>query len=178
MSDPSTPEPGQYGATPPPPQYGEQPAAPQTPPPSYGEQAAAGQQPSYGPPPGYGPGPGYGQVPPTPVPPAGYQYAVPDDPGAQNSMVLGIIGLALGMFCGFGFLASPFALVMGLKSMRRIDAAGGKLGGRGNAQAGFIMGIVGTVLLALAVLAAILLIVLLVVSWEGSTIVINDGVPA
>lgn len=160
FSKDTPPVPGTYGAVPPPPQWGEQPTygMPQapTPPPGYGPPAGAGQQ-QYAP------------------PPAGYQYAVPDDPGAQPAMVTGVLSLVLGFFCAVGFLASPFALVMGLKSMRRIDAAGGRLGGRGNAQAGFIMGIVGTVVLALAILAFIAVVAVLVIAWDGGTIVINDS---
>jgi hypothetical protein len=38
---------------------------------------------------------------------------------------------------------------LGRKSMREIDASGGRLSGRGMAQAGYILGIIGTVLLAL-----------------------------
>jgi hypothetical protein len=51
--------------------------------------------------------------------------------------------------CG---LASPFAIWLGRKSMREIDASGGRMGGRGQAQAGFIMGIIGTALWALGLL--------------------------
>lgn len=105
--------------------------------------------------------PAYGQVPPLPqppqVPPPGYGYSYPPVPPSDGqaiaAMVLGIIAL-VGM-CAYGFtlLLAPVALFLGRSSMKRIDAAQGQLGGRGLAQAGFIMGIIGTVLLALSILA-------------------------
>ncbi len=49
-------------------------------------------------------------------------------------------------------IISPVALFLGRSSMKRIDASEGRLAGRGLAQAGFIMGIVGTVLFVLSVL--------------------------
>jgi hypothetical protein len=80
-------------------------------------------------------------------PPPGYPMpAPPEQPQAVTAMVLGILGLVC---CG---IASPFAIWLGRKSMKEIDASGGWLGGRGQAQAGFIMGIIGTVLWVLGVL--------------------------
>ncbi len=86
-------------------------------------------------------------------PPAGYpMQAPPEHPQAVMAMVLGILGLVC---CG---LASPFAIWTGRKSMKEIDASGGWLGGRGQAQAGFIMGIIGTVLWVLGVLFYVVMI--------------------
>lgn len=88
--------------------------------------------------------------PPLPPPyPGMYPVARPEQPQAVTSMVLGILGLVC---CG---LASPFALWLGRKSLNEIDASGGWLGGRGQAQAGFIMGIIGTAMWALALLSYI-----------------------
>lgn len=107
------------------------------------------QPPPYPPPPpaGANPPPPY---PPYPGPPPGYTpamyYAPPAHPQSTTAMVLGIVGLVL---CGF---ASPFAIWLGHKSMREIDASGGQLSGRGQAQAGFIMGIIGTALMALVLI--------------------------
>ena len=116
-NDPNQPPPG-YGYPPPPPPAGY---------PGYPGGYPAGGYPGAGyPGPGYPMGPGY--------PPP------PNHPQATTAMVLGIIGLAC---CG---IASPFALFIGRKSMQEIDASGGQYGGRGQAQAGFIMGIIGTVL--------------------------------
>lgn len=87
--------------------------------------------------------PGY---PPAGYPPAGYpMQSPPEHPQAVTAMVLGILGLVC---CG---LASPFAIWVGRKAMKEIDASGGWMGGRGQAQAGFIMGIIGTALWVLGV---------------------------
>lgn len=109
----------------------------------------------------------YGAVPPQqppglppqpPMPPApgyygGYAPAAPADGLAVASMVVGILGL-LGL-CGYGLgaIISPVALVLGRMSMKKIDASQGQLGGRGFAQAGFIMGVIGTILFVLALIA-------------------------
>jgi Domain of unknown function (DUF4190) len=68
------------------------------------------------------------------------------------ALVLGIVGVVT---CQ---LVSPFALVIGRNAVKEIDASQGSLGGRGMAQAGFILGIVGTALLGLVVLALLILI--------------------
>ena len=152
----STPQPDpnqpSYGQT-----YGEQPANPSGGA-NYDEKPPA---PAYGTPP---PPPAYGAQPYGSQPygaPAAYGGAVGQpDSGATTAMVLGIIGLAGGLACYLPLFASPFALFMGLASKKRIDAANGALTGRGQAQAGFILGIIGTVILVLAiVLIAIVIIV-------------------
>lgn len=61
-----------------------------------------------------------------------------------------IVGIVV---CG-GAL-SPFAWYLGHKTVREIDASGGRYGGRAQAQAGYILGICGTALLAFAVLFVI-----------------------
>ena len=68
-------------------------------------------------------------------------------------MVLGILGLVL---CG---VIGPFAWVMGSKAVKQIDANPNAYSGRGEANAGKIMGIVGTVLLILGVVLFGILIV-------------------
>jgi len=62
------------------------------------------------------------------------------------AMVLGILGLTI---CG---LAAPFAWGVGKRSLEEIRRAPGQWAGEGMAQAGYIMGIVGTCLLVAAVL--------------------------
>jgi hypothetical protein len=107
-----------------------------------------GGQPPYDPnqPYGYGQG-GYGQVPPPP--PGG--YAQPENhPRATTALVLGILGLVC---CS---ILAPFAWSIGKKAVNEIDASGGRYGGRGQAQAGYILGIIGTVLLILGVLFMVL----------------------
>ena len=114
--------------------------------------ATAGQYPS----------PGYGQP---------YYYPQPPKhPQAVTAMVLGIIGLTGLMFCVTCFVA-PVAWVIGAKTVKAIDASGGAYGGRSEANAGKIMGIIGTILLILALcLAALLVILTLTVDnfWDDS----------
>ena len=69
------------------------------------------------------------------------------------ALVLGIIGI---LACS---IVVPFALVIGRGAIKEIDASGGQLGGRGMAQAGFILGVIGTVILALSLLGAVVLII-------------------
>jgi uncharacterized protein DUF4190 len=103
---------------------------------------------SYGPPPSYPSGNDpYGGGQPGWRPPGPYR----DDSQATTALVLGIVGLVV---CE---LVAPFALVIGRNSMRRIDQSGGQLGGRGKAQAGFVMGLIGTVLLAIGIVVVIAL---------------------
>ncbi|WP_175422352.1 DUF4190 domain-containing protein [Nocardioides jishulii] len=137
-----TGEPNPYGQQPQQNPYGQQ--APQENP--YGAPPAYGQQPAYGQP-AYGQ-PGYG--------PGGLGPAKPNHPSATTSMVLGIIGLgSLVIACGIGLILSPFAWVMGGKAVKEIDASNGQLGGRDQARAGQIMGIIGTVILVLMVIAVV-----------------------
>lgn len=137
-------------------------------PPSYGQPGPG--QPPYAPP-GYYPGPGY----------SGYQWGSmpPEAPGAQASMIVGIVGIALGFFTmGLGFVASPVAMVMGMRAKRRIDDSAGTLGGRGMAQAGFVLGLIGTVLLVLAILLVVGLVVLAFAGTSDTTFVVDTGTPA
>ncbi len=102
----------------------------QNPPPVWGS--------AYPPPPGgqYRPMPG--QYPP------GFPMA-PKHPQATTAMVLGILGLVL---CG---VIGPFAWVMGSKAVKEIDANPHTYSGRSEANAGKIMGIIGTALLIFGV---------------------------
>lgn len=90
-------------------------------------------------------GGGYGQ-------PGGGQVAYGGAP-VQNqkalwALILGILGLVC---CGI-FTAVP-ALILGNNAKKEIAASGGTQSGEGMAQAGFILGIVGTALSVLGVLA-------------------------
>ena len=63
---------------------------------------------------------------------------------ATASLILGICSLVVcGIICG------PLALVYGNKARNEIDASGGRLGGRGMATAGIVMGWIGIGLWAL-----------------------------
>jgi hypothetical protein len=130
--------------------------------------------PQAGPPQGYGPGyvpPQNPYVPPqefsAPHSPYGSPYQpayagglMPAHPSATTSLVLGIIGLVSVVVCaGVLLVLSPFAWALGAKAVRQIDASPGSYAGRDRAQAGKILGIIGSVLLVLGVLAIILLVV-------------------
>lgn len=93
------------------------------------------------------------------APPLG--YAPPEHPQATLSLILGILGIVV---CG---VAAPFAWQIGRRTLAEIDASQGRLAGRGAAQAGYVLGIVGTVLLGLAVLAVVLALVAFVVLAIG-----------
>lgn len=99
------------------------------------------------------PGPSWQQQP-GPYPPGPYGYQAPpapppyaaDHPQAVLSLVLGVVGVVA---CG---VVAPFAWWLGRRAVREIDASHGRLGGRTLAQVGYVLGIVGTVLLALGAL--------------------------
>jgi hypothetical protein len=108
---------------------------PYTQPQQYGGQPPYGQGP-------YGQAP-YGQAPQAPGYPMAY---APDHPKATTSLILGILGIVI---CG---IIAPFAWRMGKRTVAEIDASHGQLGGRGSAQAGYILGLIGTILLGLGLL--------------------------
>lgn len=78
-----------------------------------------------------------------------FGIAPPDHPQATTALILGILGLVL---CQ---LLSPFAWWIGQRTVSEIDASGGRLGGRSAANAGRVCGIVGSVLVLLAVLVVV-----------------------
>jgi hypothetical protein len=139
------------------------------------QQPYADQQ--YGRPPGYPPA--AGQSGPPPGAPPGYSpygaFTAPtrDHPQATTALVLGIVGLVGGLTCGLGFFVSPFAWALGRNATKEIQASRGQLGGDGQARAGLIMGIIGTVLLVIGLLVVVLVIVLAIVgssSTSGSSV--------
>jgi hypothetical protein len=133
--------PGHDSAPPPGPPYGRGPyGAPVHGSPPYGG-------PHYGGPPQGGAFPNYP-----------YPVVQRDAPGATTSLVLGIIGLVGLFICGVLVILSPFAWYYGNRALEEIELSGGALGGHGNAKAGQIMGIIGTVLLGIGVVLLILLI--------------------
>jgi hypothetical protein len=82
---------------------------------------------------------------------------LPDNSTATLSMVLGILGLG-----SLLAILSPFAWVKGSQALAEIDANPGVYGNRGMAVAGRITGIIGTVLLAVALLFGLVLLIVLV----------------
>lgn len=139
--------------------YGQQPGqAPGDPgqQPGYWEQQQQPPQPQPYPPQPYGQ-PGY------PV-----QFA-PDHPKATTSLVLGILGVVL---CS---VLAPFAWKMGKQTVDEIDASQGQLGGRGAAQAGYIMGIIGTVLLGIGLVLIVLWVVFVALAIGGGIATSGSG---
>ena len=78
-------------------------------------------------------------------PPPGWTV-VQNHPKATTAMVLGIIGL---LSCQ---VLSPFAWAIGRKAVAEIDASGGRLDGRSQAQTGYVLGVIGTIVLVLGAL--------------------------
>ena len=130
---------------------------------SYGQQpyGQPGQQP-YGQPGQQPYGAPQPMFPPDPAKP-------PNHPQATTAMILGIVALVGGCSLFLPLLVAPVAWIMGAKAVREIDASGGSLGGRGEANAGKITGIIGTVLLILAVLALIAFVVILIVTAASTS---------
>jgi hypothetical protein len=137
----------------------------------------SGQQVPYQPPPNPYPQPGSFDQYAAPSPhgtqpygtyPQGYGAVLPEHPSATTTLVLGIIGLAGIAFCGgLTLVVSPFAWAIGRRAVREIDAAPGRYSGREKANAGRIMGLVGTILLAVGVLAVAAFIVLAIAISPG-----------
>ena len=117
------------------------------------------------------PPPPSGGAPPPPPP-----YQPPPAGGAlvgvgqvQNqkalfSLILGIVSL---ICCGF--VAGVPAAILGNMAKKEIEASGGAQSGAGMAQAGFILGIIGTALSAIGLIFYILYFVLFAASLAGHT---------
>lgn len=163
LPPPSSPPPGPPSG--PPPAYQPPTGPPSGPPPGY--QAPPGPPPSdlppgYQPPtPPSGPPPSYQ---PPPVPPPAYQppsysagAVVASPPQNQKSVIALVLGILSCVCCP---ITGPIAFFIGRQAMAEIDASGGTQGGRGLAQAGFILGIIGTAFLVLALLYWIVVILI------------------
>lgn len=151
-------EPSSFGS-PPPPAHGSPPAPPTQPYAQYGQDQYAqpygqdpyGQQGQYGQPPApYG---GYGAP--------GYAAGPPQHPSATTALVLGLVSLVGLFICLLPIVVAPFAWRTGGRVVREIDAQPGRWSGREQAQAGRIMGMIGTAILALGILAILGLVALL-----------------
>lgn len=141
---------------------GDEPTRPEQQPGPSGDQPGYWQQPAQSQPPPTPPqgapphqGQPYQQAPPGYPGHVPVQYA-PDHPRAVTSLVLGILGIVL---CG---VLAPFAWAIGSKTLNEIDASSGRVGGRGAAQAGYILGIVGTVLLVIYAIAAVFYVIFMI----------------
>jgi hypothetical protein len=93
------------------------------------------------------PPPRPGTPPPSPYPPA-----AGDRTNAGIALAVSILGLIL---CG---VLAPVGMVMGRNELQRIDTGQGDPGARGMAQAAWIIGLIGTIILALGVLFLLLVI--------------------
>jgi hypothetical protein len=100
-----------------------------------------------------------------PAPPPPYGQPQQDHPQATTILILGICALVLCQILG------PFAWSMGNRALREIDASQGSaspLGGRDTVNVGRILGMVSTILLALAIVVLLLVVVLAVVGLSTS----------
>lgn len=90
-------------------------------------------------------------------------------PMAKRSMILGLIGV-----CGFfvlivPVLLSPFAWYYGAVARRDMDRSPTQWSNRGEATTGLVCGVIGTALLALAVMVAAMVVgsLALLLTFEG-----------
>ena len=89
-------------------------------------------------------------------------------PGAVAALVLGILGI---LVCP---LLGPFAWLYGRRGQQAVDASGGLLAGRGLATTGKVLGIVGTLLIVLLLVA---LLVLLGAGSRGGEVALSLNPP-
>ena len=120
------------------------------PPPPYGPPPPRYGQPPYGQPP-YGGGPGWG--PGTPM-----RETVP---GAVLALVLGIVGI---VFCP---IAAPFAWFIGRGAEQTIATDPNRYSGKEMATAGKIVGIIGSILLTLYVIAIVVVVIVAIATSGG-----------
>jgi hypothetical protein len=142
-------------------------SGPQNPYASGPQQPYGAPQSPYAPPPNPYPQPGSFDQYATPQPyapgyPPAYGMPAQDHPSSGLALGLGITGLVGIVFCQLLLFAAPFAWVIGGRAVREIDAQPGRYGGRDKAQAGRVMGIIGTVVLALGLLAIVVIVVVAV----------------
>jgi hypothetical protein len=93
-----------------------------------------------------------------------YQPPPPSSGNATAALVLGICG-----FTVCPLLCSIAAVIFAMRASREIDASGGYMRGRGQAQAGLILGWIGIGLSALFVLGFIALIAIGVAVDDGTS---------
>lgn len=93
----------------------------------------------------------------------GQWQVAPKHPKATLVLVLGILGLVVCQVLG------PFAWVMGNRAVAEIDANPGVYDGRGEAQAGRILGIIATIILILSILVVAFFLVLIIIGVASST---------
>lgn len=165
MSEDSGPPPqppqDQPGAWPQQPAEGAAPPAyPPAPPPGYPAPGPSPYAAGYAAPPaGWTPQPGMPQFP---------TYVLPELPKATTALVLGIVAVAGTFMCFLPVLLSPVAWILGAQARKQIRSAPQQWGGEGRATAGMVLGIIGTVLLVLALVAITLFVVVAVTTSSSS----------
>jgi hypothetical protein len=100
-------------------------------------------------------------MPPYGAPGYGYglQPTAREHPSGTTVLVLGILGLVLGFACCIGFVLSPIAWAKGNSARREIASSPDvNWSNKGTVTAGWVCGIIGTVILALAVLAVVVVV--------------------
>ena len=103
--------------------------------------------------------------PPLHQPPGWY---VPVDGKATAAMALAIVGIVFGLPFGLpGMVLGPIAYFMGRSAQARIDASGATIGGRGQAQAGWILGAVAT---GIGCVASLIYLVVLLMAISVPTV--------
>ncbi len=95
-------------------------------------------------------------------PPPSYQPA-PNHPQAMTVLILGILSVVLCQVLG------PFAWIMGNRVVAEVDASAGAYAGRDQANIGRILGIIGTALLVLSIVALIFFFVVIGFAATTST---------
>ena len=101
------------------------------------------------------------------------QWGPPPPQNSSNATVALVLGI-----CGFvvcPLVCSILAIVFAKKAYTEIDYSGGRIGGRGMAQAGLILGWVGVGMCAVGLLFVVAYLVLFVilVSSDASLVVIT-----
>ncbi|MET3961298.1 hypothetical protein ABIE44_001232 [Marmoricola sp. OAE513] len=101
--------------------------------------------------------------PPQQQTPYGYGVGapgLPDHPKADLAFVFGMIaGPGAIVSCLLTILVAPVALVLGYQARKAIDAEPGRWGGRGKATTGFVIGMIGTAVLALGLVTFTVLVI-------------------
>jgi hypothetical protein len=144
----------------------EEPATPPPPPPPSWETYQQPTTPSY-------PQAPYGQAPYGQQPYGGanspYGPVLTPHPEANSALIMGIVALAGTFVCGILCVLGPFAWAKGAKVRRAIDDEPQRWSGRGEATAGYVMGIITTILMILGLLVIIGAIVLIAASTSNTS---------
>lgn len=98
--------------------------------------------------------------PPYPSPPPQSPRVRGVHQAATPAMVVGIVALAAIPVAGLSLILAPFAWALGRTARREIEASGGTLLGLDRARAGIVLGMIGTGLLVVVLVALAALLVL------------------